>query len=331
MKFYALRSSVARLFETAATLVAPQGGALEDPNAPVAKAASAISEAAKRASMRDVIAPGPAPEPKSYLVVGNVTRGDDDTKAAGLPEAKHLDWLRNNPIDDKLMDDIEDMVRKAVPGADVVVRKVDAQGLPPNHDLKHIFDTAIKPPPDDDFPWSTWTGMMAAEAEHAPPGWAFCRIGNRKCSESGDPEDDIVEFTFGFARGSFGVWRKPFDICELVGGLEIKIKEGIRLLTVVTHLQSGTGMGLFFDMALAAEACELIERSVTDLNAFDPNKAESWSPLFNRMVSIWKAAGIRRAVTHAHVTGTDGEESPPIAIFERTKETMNYGRPEKLS
>lgn len=90
-------------------------------------------------------------------------------------------------------------------------------------------------------------------------------------------------------------------------------------------------MGLFFDMALAAEACELIERSIADLNAFDPNNAESWSPLFNRIVSIWSAAGIHRATAHAHVTGSDGEESPPIAIFERTAESMNYGRPEKLS
>ena len=338
MKFDALRSSVARLFETAATLVAPKSSAMPDG----LTQAVAMSRAEAEAKFPPHLVAGkvtsdgfqPLKEPSiripqdglgKVFETGRVVAEAKADKAAAEAKVAGLEKAA----------EIEKAIRDAMPGVDVGVKVIgDGEDISAKI-IQDIVEQAkshgTQPPPDDAARWSMWTKLMADEVDHAPPGWAFCRIGNRQCSQSGKPEDDTVEFTYGFARGSFGVWRKTFDTCEVVGGPYVEIKESSRTLTVVTHLQSGTGMGLFFNNALAAEACELIERSVTDLNAFDPNKAESWSPLFNRIVLIWKTAGIRRATTHAHVTGTDGEESPPIAIFERTDESMNHGRPEKLS
>lgn len=172
----------------------------------------------------------------------------------------------------------------------------------------------IKPPPDPATEGWIWTAWKRELDAGALPGWAVCRFANRI-------GPDHVAFVFGIVRGSFGIWRQPFDVCA--AGTD----STEHILTCVTHLRSGLGIGIFSDRAVAAEAAELAERVCPAWATLDPADHAAWAEVHNRTGVAWLGIGVRYlddAHCHDKAGGTYG-------IYSRTAESMMAGRPEKLS
>lgn len=177
------------------------------------------------------------------------------------------------------------------------------------------LQAGIKPPDDaeaEGWTWERWSGEMRSAG--GVPGWSFCRFANRL-------GDDEVAFVFGFARGSFGIWQQPYTICRDFASVQEST-----LLTSITHLPSGMGMGIFAEREVAASACELAER------------ASEWSSIFahgpamdiaiERTRAAWEGVGIVPC-TNAHAHAEPG--GPMLNIIGRSAESIEAGRPEKLS
>lgn len=175
----------------------------------------------------------------------------------------------------------------------------------------------IKPPIDgatEGWTWSQWSKESSAGG--VIPGWAFCRFANRLGEES-------VGFVFGHVRGGFGVWCQPFDVC-------INDDEGVEqkpeILTCLTHLRTGMGIGIFADRAAAIQAAEIAESACptwqkeTDLGIV-------WRTSLARSRTAWHGMGIRES-TNAHAHDQHGTRFP---IFGQDTESVMAGKPERLS
>lgn len=172
----------------------------------------------------------------------------------------------------------------------------------------------IKPPPDpaaEGWTWAAWKRELDAGAL---PGWAVCRFANRI-------GPDHAAFVFGIVRGSFGIWRQPFDVCA--AGTD----STERILTCLTHLPSGLGVGIFSNREVAAEAAELAERVCPGWATIDPDDRASWNDVHSRTGAAWSGIGVRYA-TDAHCHDQAGGT---YGIYTRSPESMMAGRPEKLS
>lgn len=172
----------------------------------------------------------------------------------------------------------------------------------------------IRPPPDpaaEGWTWAAWKRELDAGAM---PGWAVCRFANRIGA-------DQAAFVFGVVRGSFGIWRQPFNVCA-AGADPTE-----HILTCLTHLPSGLGVGIFSTREIAAEAAELAERVCPGWATIDPDDRASWNEVHTRTGAAWSGIGVRYADdAHCHdqAGGTYG-------IYTRSPESVMAGRPEKLS
>lgn len=173
----------------------------------------------------------------------------------------------------------------------------------------------IKPPPDPavDAGW-TWAAWQRELAALAMPGWAVCRFANRIGR-------DNAAFVFGIVRGSFGIWRQPFRVCA-AGADSTE-----HILTCVTHLRSGLGIGIFADREVAAAAAEIADRVCPAWETLDPDDRVKWNEVHSRTKAAWIGIGVRYA-DDAHCHAGDGLT---LGIYTRSPESVMAGRPEKLS
>lgn len=172
----------------------------------------------------------------------------------------------------------------------------------------------IKPPPDPAAEGWTWTAWKRELAAVGMPGWAVCRFANRTGPDS-------AAFVFGIVRGSFGIWRQPFDVCA-AGADRTE-----HVLTCLTHLNSGLGIGIFASREIAAEAAEIADRVCPAWQTLDPDDRATWGDAFERTRAAWAGIGVRYVEdSHCHdkAGGTYG-------IYTRSPESVMAGRPEKLS
>lgn len=186
--------------------------------------------------------------------------------------------------------------------------------------LKHV--AGIKPPADSriDQDW-TWDGWAAEQRKNDIPGWSFCRFANRAGRQR-------VGFVFGSVRGNFGIWQQPFRVCSVdADGLDTSSEQ--KVLTCLTHLRSGQGIGVFDNREVATQAAEMAEKIGQWAN-IDPDDHSSFGPLYERMATAWAGIGIHISLdSHCH----DDVVAPGLMmrIFVRTDEAIMHGRPEKLS
>lgn len=180
----------------------------------------------------------------------------------------------------------------------------------------------------------TWDEWSAALREMHIPGWSVCRFAIRQSHEVAGQ----VTFVYGVVNGAFGIWRSEFPtVCRIKEGVKLaeweepdddQIEQMAPLkLTCVSHLPSGLGVGLFFDRRVAADACELALRLDIDWLNLDPADQKQWAREVALITTAWQAAGIRRAMAHAHQDNGEIIEH----IFERTAESIAEGKPERLS
>lgn len=194
---------------------------------------------------------------------------------------------------------------------------IPPEDMPGWHDRRQADRPGIKPPSDitDSWTWSQWT--KEASAGGVIPGWAFCRFANRL-------GEDKVGFVFGHVRGGFGVWQQPFDV--FVNSYE-GVEQRPDILTCVTHLCTGMGLGIFADRATAITAAELAEKVCPSWQTDTPEQLTVWGENIGRTRTAWHAIGIRES-TNAHANDRHGTRFP---IFGQDNESLMAGKPERLS
>lgn len=147
------------------------------------------------------------------------------------------------------------------------------------------------------------------------PGWAFCRFANRI-------GPDQAAFVFGIVRGSFGIWRQPFAVCDEDDGQSTKV------LSCITHLPSGLGIGIFADRETAVQAAEVADVACPTWATADPDHGlPAWNEALGRTMTAWRHLGVAPAHgAHCHDQG-----GGIYRIFTHSPASMMEGRPEKLS
>lgn len=211
-------------------------------------------------------------------------------------------------------------VSVSVPADDALVAMLRERGLIPADARVEVVGArpGIRPPADMTDDW-TWSGWKQLEAEHARlPGWTFCRFANRSGPDS-------CAFVFGLVRGSFGLWKQPFPVC-----LHTDEDDGsnTEVMTCLSHLASGLGIGVFDKLEDAAMAAEIAEQMQVDWSTVDPDNPATWKFNIDTMRESWSFAGIAYAEhKHAH----NGPGGPMIQIWERSTAVIERGKPEKLS
>lgn len=183
----------------------------------------------------------------------------------------------------------------------------------------------IKPPPDPDvdlaWTWQRWDAEVESCGQYR--GWTFCRFANR--------HGEAAQFVFGFVCGPFGVWTTPMDVCTtmMVDGDVPSMIPSQPIVACLTHLRSGYGIGVFADRAIAISAAELADR-ITSLWG-EPSIVTDggvWRAAMGATRDAWRSASIQPAVNaHVHPTGSN----KPLEIWGRSIESINEGRPERLS
>ena len=189
-------------------------------------------------------------------------------------------------------------------GADATVRIVPLGRRPP-------VDEAT-----EGWTWQKWDAEVRAAG--TAPGWAFCRFANRL-------GDEDVGFVFGFARGSFGIWQKPFGVCSVDGdGNHARSDE---ILTCITHLRTGMGIGIFVEREVAFTAAELADRVCPAWASDRPADLTVWREAALRTHEAWGGVGICVSNnSHAH-----DDEGNIFGVMGRSEESIMHGKPEKLS
>lgn len=175
---------------------------------------------------------------------------------------------------------------------------------------------SIRPPIDagtNGWTWSQWSKEAAAGG--VIPGWAFCRFANRLGEES-------VGFVFGHVRGGFGVWRQPFEVCTAD---DDGVDQRPEILTCITHLNSGMGVGIFADRDTAILAAELAGKVCPGWETEAPERL--WSAYMDRTLSAWHGIGIRTS-SNAHAHDSHGTR---FHIYGQDNESVMAGKPERLS
>ena len=172
----------------------------------------------------------------------------------------------------------------------------------------------VRPPADEGIDNASWEWWEVCRGNQRVPGWAYCRFANRV--------GDKAVFAFGYVRGSFGIWQKPFRTCNGVHPDVVKLN---RVLTVGTHLLTGHAIGNFESLAIAAEACELADRVAAEWAT--ATRATALDPAIHRTQQAWAGAGIvPSSVSHAHE-----DDGDLLLILGRSIESVMEGKPERLS
>ncbi len=192
--------------------------------------------------------------------------------------------------------------------------------LHPGEDAKqaiadHIAGTAIKPPTQ--WTWEAWAKEFGSLAI---AGWSPCQFAHRAGREG--PEKAI--FVFGVVRGAFGLWQQPFDVWFFGDDIPEVRRD---TLTIVTHLRSGVGLGIFAEKEGAAQACALAS-ATAPWETVEQGSAD-WTAAFQRSAMAWHQMGIVPSVNaHAHDPDTG---CGPFPIMGLSAESAAVGKPEKLS
>lgn len=203
---------------------------------------------------------------------------------------------------------------------DELIRFLRQGGLIPPDAKVGVRTLGIKPPsdPDVDQEW-TWDQWSRHQRELELPGWAPCRFAHRLTTEQ-------AKFVFGVVRGAFGLWQQPFNVCRRDDD-DSEFERGSDILTCVTHLRSGMGIGVFACRETAAHACDLAERVYPQWQSLDFTDRPNWISAVNRTTNSWVEIGIRGSTnTHAHA-----DNSGPFAILGLDIQSASEGKPEKLS
>lgn len=206
--------------------------------------------------------------------------------------------------------------------------RVKAEGL--SADLTTDLATRAapsKPPnpfePDPEVPkWSWQEYASNRDKAGVHPGWAFCRFANRAYGNH-DRNTEVASFVFGFTRGAFGVWSRHMDVCSVNDDEHASAQQ---LLTTITHLQTGYGVGVFAERDVAMEAAELAERVYPAwAGAGDVMSAEGR----DRTSQAWEGVGIVPS-TNAHAHSPENSLIT-LPIYGRSEASVLLGKPEKLS
>lgn len=184
--------------------------------------------------------------------------------------------------------------------------------------------------PDKD--WAAWAQLMGADMpklEMDVDGWAKCRIGNRDGRNG-----ELVNWVFGIAKGDFGIWISGYPITyHPIGGYEFA--DGmppIRPLAALTHIRTGLGMGLFFDVPWAIEAANIIQSAIdwraTPLTDNTAQDASYWATTLNKVHRSWEFRGLDH---HPHLHAHAFPGGPPHGVWSKFADAGAQGKPEKLS
>lgn len=170
---------------------------------------------------------------------------------------------------------------------------------------EHPIDSAgIKPPGEHEYPWESWRNEMH---HMGLEGWAPCRFGNL------NPETNMVWWVFGIAWADFGIWKQPRTVC---GDLTEQT-----ILSFVTHLPTGLGLGMFESNVVAAKASTIADPIIHGVEV-----DRDWAGRKERLFETWRFHGIERHPDrHVH-DPQDNEEMPiwcHVPDAEQPKPTVN--------
>lgn len=185
------------------------------------------------------------------------------------------------------------------------------------------LDGTIKPPSDsatEGWSWDAWSKEISSMAF---PGWSPCRFAHRSTRHG----QDTARFVFGITRGPFGLWQNNFDVCSYDGE---DWTRGAEILTCLTHLPTGMGLGIFDSKDSAALAADTAIRACPQLADIEYSEAVNgpWSVTMTRAASAWQSLGIIPSTNaHAHDVSTGGLPHMIMGLAEN----LEQGRPEKLS
>jgi len=175
----------------------------------------------------------------------------------------------------------------------------------------------IKPAPDpgSDTPmtFTQWRGVMGEIA--LGDDWSPCRFGTLY-------GHDELRLVFGCTRGTFGIYRQPFDMCQDEGPI------GEQVLCALIWLPGGLGLGLFDEANIAIETVDLIGNRLSGFA--HPGSSEEarhkWAVAFEEIRALMSFHGVVSHPTqHAH----DGK-SGPLHVYTKSSEAVLTGKPEKL-
>lgn len=183
--------------------------------------------------------------------------------------------------------------------------------------------------PDKD--WAAWAAMMTdmTGCEMDVEGWAKCRIGNRDGRNG-----EVVNWVFGIAKGDFGIWLggRPISYHPVGDYQFVDGTPPTRPLAALTHIRSGLGMGLFWDVPCAVEAVGIIQPLIdwkaaplTDATAQDANY---WAMTLTKVHRSWEFCGIDH---HPHLHAHAFPGGPPHGVWAKFADAGAQGKPEKLS
>lgn len=173
----------------------------------------------------------------------------------------------------------------------------------------------VKPAADPEIDNASWAWWETCRGTRTVPGWGYCRFANRV--------GDKAAFAFGYVRGSFGLWEKPFRTCT---GFHPDVVSSQQMLVTATHLLTGHAVGLFENLTIAAEACELADRVASEWGT--ASETAGLDPAIHRTQQAWAGAGIVPSSTsHAH----HDDDGLPELILTRSIKSVMEGKPERLS
>ena len=217
--------------------------------------------------------------------------------------------------------------RQATNPEQAIIEALRAAGMIPAGSEPHVIvrqesPPGIEPPSPDAHPWENWQGFMAGTHQ---PGWSPCMFGTRVWSPG---SAERVSFMFGIAKGCFGVYTRPHQVCyEDEDRHDQSSSETI--LATVTHLYSGVGLGLFADREAACAAADaLLSIGIAWSNLTQPASDTIWLGVQERADAAWTFNGFTVDENrHAH-TGPGG---PIMGIWSHTQEALTAGKPDRMS
>lgn len=164
--------------------------------------------------------------------------------------------------------------------------------------------------------WDQINQTRAQLGEH--PRWSMCKYPIRTRSS------DYGLWMIGLVRDQFGVHNAPFHACH-------PIHDDV-VLTSLTHLPTGKGIGLFADHDAAILAGDILA-SLTglDWSRLDVDDPGAWeADMVSRVHAAWNAAGIGLADFHAHSYDRKGNVSDDELIVHQASQTASKPQKEKL-
>lgn len=164
--------------------------------------------------------------------------------------------------------------------------------------------------------WDQINQTRAHIGDH--PRWSMCKYPIRTRSS------DYGLWMIGLVRDQFGVHNAPFHACHPVHDDVV--------LTSLTHLPTGKGIGLFSDHEAAILAGDILANLTgLDWASLDVDNPDAWEAgMVSRVHAAWNAAGIGLAPFHAHSYGRDGNVSPDELVVHQTSQSASKPQKEKL-